>query len=335
MSERKWFDIRAATVHPGENSGVTVIEIYDQIGPSWWGESTTAKDFLAQLNDVSTAEIHVHINSPGGSVFDGIAIHNALKAHSAKVTTFIDGIAASIAAVIALAGHPTYGGGGVSIADNGMFMIHNPWTMVDIYEGMNAEGIRQKASEMQEWADRLDKVGESISRTYEALCSKTKDELDAELGTDTPMTATEAMEWGFATEIFTGMQVAALARDFDFASLGFGARPTWASPQRPAAIVDAIQVEGMPDPSSCPCSSCSAACMRAEDGEPSQGMPSTSSCPCALCGEDCTRATSTSALAGEAPAEGSATTGEAPGDADSAEKLRSQALARLRNRERR
>ena len=67
VSERKWFDIRAATVHPGENSGVTVIEIYDQIGPSWWGESTTAKDFLAQLNDVSTAEIHVHINSPGGS----------------------------------------------------------------------------------------------------------------------------------------------------------------------------------------------------------------------------------------------------------------------------
>jgi ATP-dependent protease ClpP protease subunit len=95
---RQWFKMQAA-------EGVGEIVIYDEIGASFWGEdSVSAKQFLATLEGLGDVNsITLRINSPGGDVFDGLAIHNALKNHKATVTAHIDGIAASIASYIAMA----------------------------------------------------------------------------------------------------------------------------------------------------------------------------------------------------------------------------------------
>src|SRR5690349_12923000 len=81
------------------------ILIYDEIGPlNFWYPTVDAKSLVRELKDLDVEQIDVRINSPGGDVFDGHAIHNALERHPARVTTFVDGLAASIASVIALAG---------------------------------------------------------------------------------------------------------------------------------------------------------------------------------------------------------------------------------------
>ena len=91
---RRWFDVRAQT-------GGAEIVIYDEIGAF----GIPAKAFLDELKALGpVAELTLRINSPGGSVFDGVAIYNALKRHDARVTVWIDGIAASIASMIAMAG---------------------------------------------------------------------------------------------------------------------------------------------------------------------------------------------------------------------------------------
>ena len=119
------------------------IEIYDEIG--YWG--ITAKEFANQLNGLGNEinEIKVLINSPGGSVDDGITIYSLLKAHSAQVSVEIQGMAASIASVIAMAGDS------VSMNHLGLFMIHNPATIA-----------RGDADEMRKAADVLDKVKNNI-----------------------------------------------------------------------------------------------------------------------------------------------------------------------------
>src|SRR4030067_1527288 len=91
---KRWYEIQAK----GEDT-VDVL-IYDEIG--MWGIS--ARDFSNDLNKVTASKINLRINSPGGSVFDGTAIFNALKRHKAEVTTYIDGLAASLASVISLCG---------------------------------------------------------------------------------------------------------------------------------------------------------------------------------------------------------------------------------------
>src|SRR5580765_6315264 len=96
---RQWFTMKAADDKSAE------IVIYDEIGKSFWNEeAVSAKSFLDDLNalgDVDT--ITLRINSPGGDIFDGVAIHNAIKNHKAKVTAHVDGIAASAASYIAMA----------------------------------------------------------------------------------------------------------------------------------------------------------------------------------------------------------------------------------------
>ena len=127
------------------NAGETDIFIYDEI--SFWGISAQA--FADRITAIDSETINLRINSPGGDVFDGFAIYNLLRQHEARVVTYVDGIAASIASIIALAGDE------VRVAKNSFFMIHNPWTL--------AFG---NASELREVADRLDKIRGSIADTY-------------------------------------------------------------------------------------------------------------------------------------------------------------------------
>lgn len=152
--------------------------IYDVID-SWFG--VDANQLVKDLKGLDVDTIHVRINSPGGSVFDGIAIFNALKEHKAKVVTHVDALAASIASVIALAGDE------VEMADNAMFMIHNAWIL--------AIG---DAAELRKTADLLDKISDaSIVRTYAAKTGADEDQIREWMNEETWFTAEEAKDEGF------------------------------------------------------------------------------------------------------------------------------------------
>ena len=180
------------------------IFIYEQIGEDWWsGVGVTAKNFCKEISALKVANIDLHINSPGGSVFDGQAIYNALKRHPANVTTYVDGIAASIASVIALAGNK------VVMAGNSLFMIHNPW------------GVTKGTSDdMRKYADVLDKVRDTIVTVYREKCGMADAEIIAAMDAETWMSAEEAVAFGFVDEVSQEMKMDALA-SFDFKALGF------------------------------------------------------------------------------------------------------------------
>lgn len=184
----KFWTIKAAKDNVGE------LYLYGYISStSWWDDEITPKQFkqdLDALGDVS--EIKVFINSGGGDVFAGQAIHSMLKRHKAKISVYVDGLAASIASVIAMAGDTVY------MPRNAMMMVHKAWTV----------GIGN-ADELRKLADDLDKIGESIIAAYQDKTGLEKDRIDALLGAETWMTAEDAVEMGFADEIEEEKQVAA------------------------------------------------------------------------------------------------------------------------------
>lgn len=158
------------------------ILIHEPIGENWYGDGLTSKRFiddLAKLGDVK--DILVRINSPGGAVFDGIAIYNALKSHKATVEVVVEGLAASIASVIAMAGDT------VKMGDGAMMMVHNPWT----FAMGNAEDMRKTA-------DMLDQVTEALTDVYEKRTGMKRAELKTMLSAETWLTSAEAVEKGFA-----------------------------------------------------------------------------------------------------------------------------------------
>lgn len=170
--------------------------IYGEITNYRWDESdTTATSFqkdLKALGDVS--QINLHVNSPGGSVFEGIAIGNMLKSHKAKVTAHVDALAASIASVIVASCDE------VIMPENSMLMIHNPWS-----------GIIGNAADMRKQADDLDKIAESSVLTY---LSKGGDKLTEErikeiMDEETWLSAKDAFDLGLADEVTGTNQIAA------------------------------------------------------------------------------------------------------------------------------
>ena len=194
MKNRKWWDIKALTNAQG--TAVAEIRIYDEIG--FWG--TDAKTFVSKLDEAaaSAAEVVVAINSPGGDVFDAFAIYNALRRYAGRVTARIDGVAASAASLVAMAGDR------IVMPENAMLMIHNPWTV--------ALGT---ASDLRATADSMDKARDGILAAYRNKSGKTDEELTAMLDAETWMTAAEAKEAGFADEIESPVKLAATARAAD------------------------------------------------------------------------------------------------------------------------
>ena len=157
------------------------ILIYSDIGEDYFGDGVSAKSIKSQLENMS-GELSVRVNSPGGDVFDGFAIYNLLNQYEGEVTIHVDGLAASAASVIAMAGD------NIVMAENALMMIHDPWTL--------SVG---NAAEMRDTADLLDKIRDSIVTTY---MSKTN--LDAEtvvdyMAKETWFNAAEAIEFGFAS----------------------------------------------------------------------------------------------------------------------------------------
>ncbi len=157
------------------------IYIYDEIGG--WGIS--ARRFTEDLISLGNlSHINLHIHSPGGEVFDGIAIYNQLKNHSATITVYIDGLAASMASVIAMVGDT------VIMPKNAMMMIHKPW------------GVSWgDANDMREYADLLDKLENVLIPAYVAKTGKTTEEITAMLELETWLDGDECVEHGFADKV--------------------------------------------------------------------------------------------------------------------------------------
>ena len=158
--------------------------VYDEIGASWDGSGITATSVAQALKDIGTVDtLDVYVNSPGGEVFEGIAIYNQLKRNAAKKIVHIDGIAASIASVIAMAGDE------ILMAENATMMIHQAWGL--------AIGT---ADDMRSTAGSLDKIDEVILNTYVSRTGGDAKKIAAMVKAETWMNATEALELGFATK---------------------------------------------------------------------------------------------------------------------------------------
>lgn len=165
---------------------VANLNIYGDI-TSWpWLESDVSaynlSQQLAELQGVT--DINVFINSYGGEVGEGIAIYNALKRHPAKITTYCDGFACSIASVIFMAGEERI------MCNPSFLMIHDAWT----YVSGNADELRKQA-------DDLDVITTASVSAYMAHCNLTEEELRAKMKAESWLTHTEALEMGFATGI--------------------------------------------------------------------------------------------------------------------------------------
>lgn len=150
---------------------------------TWWGDEVTPKIFKDELL-AGTGDITVWINSPGGDVFAAAQIYNMLMEYTGKVTVKIDGLAASAASVIAMAG------GDVYMSPVSMLMIHNPST---IAIGDSEEMMRAKAL--------LDEVKESIINAYELKTSLSRTKLSHLMDAESWMNANKAIELGFADKI--------------------------------------------------------------------------------------------------------------------------------------
>ena len=179
---RNWYDIKALA------NDTAVISIYDEIG--MWG--VTAKDFIEGLASIKGGSINLEINSPGGSVFDALAIFNALKNSGKQINVKVMGIAASAASYIAMVGDK------ITMPENTFMMVHNP---------LNA--IYGNAADMREMADVLDKVGNSLVATYVARTGQSDTEIRDLLAKDSYLTAAECLALGFADEVTPAVMVSA------------------------------------------------------------------------------------------------------------------------------
>lgn len=169
------------------------IWLYDQIGSDFWGDGVSAKTFQKELTNLGkVTAINLHINSPGGDVFDGLAIYNLLAAHPARIVVDIDGLAASIASVIAMSGDE------VRIAGNAMMMIHNPYGF--------AMG---DAVEMRRTGALLDQIKTNLVDTYAKRTGQQQAQIDAWMDDETWLTAETAVQHGFADTVAAEQRVSA------------------------------------------------------------------------------------------------------------------------------
>ncbi|GAA3251641.1 head maturation protease, ClpP-related [Nonomuraea helvata] len=172
-----WYRIRNAA---GDDGAPAEVYIYDEI--SWWGVS--AQDFISELKEITASKIRLRLNSPGGEVFDGIAIANLLRSHPAKVTTWVDGLAASIASVIALAGEQ------VIMQPHSQMMIHNPWAM-----------CIGDAADMRDAAERLDRQSDNLAAVYAERAGGDVKHWRELMQAETWFSAAEAVAAGLADEV--------------------------------------------------------------------------------------------------------------------------------------
>ncbi len=178
----KWYNIQ------NKASDVTDVYIFDEIGTY----GVTAQEFINDIKGLKDMPINLRINSLGGDVFDGMAMYNVIKRREAKTTVYIEGIAASIATIIAL------GADEVVMAENSLFMIHNAWG-----------GTMGEAKDMRKTAETLDKISSELTDIYRKKTGLSNDVLAEMMDEETWLNAQEAYELGFIDTISDSIKVAA------------------------------------------------------------------------------------------------------------------------------
>ncbi len=171
-----------------EVNGNSEILLYGPIAgeSSWWGDEVTPRTFAEDLESLGGKDVTVRINSGGGDVFAAHAIHNQLVAYKGRVTVVIDGLAASAATIIAVAGDR------IIMPSNALFMIHNPAIGLSDYYG---------ADELLKAAEALNTIKGSIVAAYRKRCKVSAEEIAAMMDAETWMGAAECLEKGFVDEI--------------------------------------------------------------------------------------------------------------------------------------
>lgn len=177
-------EIRAAA-----STDDSVISILDPIGADFFGNGVTARRISAALRSIGANPVTVHINSPGGDFFEGLAIYNLLRAHSKDVTVKVLGVAASAASIIAMAGDR------IEVPLAGFLMIHNAWVM--------AVGDR---NDLRDFADTLDQFDSAIASVYAARTSKEPKAIGKMMDKETWIGGQDAIDQGFADALLPADQ---------------------------------------------------------------------------------------------------------------------------------
>lgn len=223
--DRGWYRIRNAA-----DTVEAELFLYDEVG-GWMG--ATADQFVEDLAGVTSPNLRVRVNSPGGSVFEGLAIANALRAHPANVTVQVDGLAASIASVIAMAADQ------VVMAPQAMLMIHE------------ASGLCMgDSAEMAKMAEVLDVISSNIADAYAAKAGGTSDEWRSAMREETWYKAQDAVDAGLADEVMPNKpaqqdEPEEMHARYDLAAYGY------AGPPAPKPAPPAVKVEE-PEPAATP-----------------------------------------------------------------------------------
>ncbi len=219
-SDQPWYQFRNLAADEAE------LFLYDEIGG--WG--TLAEDFIADLRAISAPKLRVRVSSPGGNVFEGVALANALRAHPAEVTVQVDGIAASIASVIAMAGDR------VVVQPQAMIMIHD------------AAGVcLGNASDMVDMAALLDKISDNIAGAYAEKAGGDVAEWRQAMVKESWFTAEEAVAAGLADEMLPARkpqtapaEAEPAMRQFDLTAYGYqGPKQPEAPKPAPPAVAPA------------------------------------------------------------------------------------------------
>jgi len=212
LDKPDWYSVKALADDEAE------VMIYDVIG---WPYND-ANELVRAINAIKEKKIMVRINSPGGDVFDGTAIFNALANHPAKVTTRVEGLAASMGSVLAMAGKE------VQAYSNTMMMIHDPWVL--------AVGNHY---DLREIADLLEKIGGNLLDIYVGKTKTGKKEMKQMMADVTWMTAKEAEEKGFVDTVLTSGK--AMKAQFDLSM--YANAPDGITAEREGKELDEREIE--------------------------------------------------------------------------------------------
>ena len=208
-----------AVTAKADGSAKARVQIYGVIG-DWW-DGLDAATLADRINALDAGEIEVHLNSPGGIAFDGIAIYNALRQHDADVHVVVDGLAASAASIIAMAGDT------ITMAVGSQLMVHD------------ASGLCYgQAADMAKTAEILDKISDSIADTYAQHAGGTRDEWRQTMLAETWYTADEAVTAGLADAVDKATEDSegkAATSAFDLSIFAYAGREKAPAPHMPPA----------------------------------------------------------------------------------------------------
>lgn len=194
---KHYYSMQASAGGKAQPEKSVEILLYEPIGKDFFGDGIGAKDFAEDLKSFGDVKhITLRVNSPGGSIFEGLAIYNALDRHPAEIVGYVDGVAASMASAILMASDK------IIMAKNTMLMIHDPHAL--------AIG---NSEDMLKMADMLDKTAQSLVSIYQRKCGKTEKEIREKMQAETWFTAAEALAFGLCDEISGAGKIAAC---FDF-----------------------------------------------------------------------------------------------------------------------